>query len=371
MKKYLLAGCLLMAGPTYAAHTPGQPCAAHAPGLTRPAGDSTQLPQMIQVYFDGVAAKDFVKLRSMTTADFVIYEDGKVWNNDSVFRNIQYHQPFSVKFVLSDIRVFEDTHSAYATYLSHPDFVLSDGVKFHLDFIETMIFRKTAGGWKISTLHITELKSPEVDMPSRYRKYDTVRFVPEHYQERIATFRSEPVQQGGTVLLGNSITEFGDWRRLLNDAGVLNRGIAGDNTFGMLDRLQEIIGRHPSKLFIEAGINDIAQGVPAEMIVGNISSIVQWVKAGSPGTKVYVVSVLPTNENVQKEYPELIGKNPVVREVDRQLLQQAGPVGFTYIDLAARVADPSGNLLAKFARKDGLHLNGEGYKVFAGLISPR
>jgi len=332
------------------------------------ADDSTLLRQMIKEYFDGVAAKDFEKLQSMTTEDFVIYEDGKVWNNDSVFRNIQYHQPFSVKFALSDFRIFVDAHSAYADYRSHPDFVLSETVKFHLDFLETMIFRKTAAGWKISILHITELKTPEVDMPSRYRKYDTVRFAPEHYQERMALFRSEALQQGGIIFLGNSITEYADWRRLMNDVRVINRGIAGDNTFGMLDRLQDVIDRHPSKLFIEAGINDIAQDVPVGMIVGNISSIVQWVRAGSPATKIYVVSVLPVNENVRKEYPELTDKNPVVREVDLQLQQLAGAAGFTYIDLAARVADPSGNLLAKYARPDGLHLNGEGYKVFAGMI---
>ena len=323
---------------------------------------------MIRDYFDAVAAKDFAKLQSMSTPDFVIYEDGKIWNHDSVFRNIQYHQPFDVKFSFTDMRIVVDARTAYADYLSHPDFVIYDTVKFHLDFIETMIFRRTAAGWKISRLHITELKSPEVDMPSRYRKYDTVRFIPEHYIKRLAQFRSEPVRTGSTIFLGNSITEYGDWRRLLNDSNVINRGIAGDNSFGMLERLHEVIERHPASLYIEAGANDIAQDVPVGMIVGNIFSMVQYVKAGSPGTKIFVVSVLPSNENVGKEYPEFVGKNPVVREVDRQLQQMATATGFTYVDLAVRVADPSGNLLAKYSRPDGLHLNEAGYTVLVGII---
>jgi lysophospholipase L1-like esterase/ketosteroid isomerase-like protein len=357
MKRHLLAACLLFGLLGRAIGTP-----------SHPPDDSALLRQMIRDYFEGVAAKDFAKLQSMSTSDFVIYEDGKIWNNDSVFRNIQYHQPFNVKFSFTDMRIFVDAHSAYAEYLSHPDFVMADTIKFHLDFLETMIFRKTASGWKISTLHITELKSPEVDMPSRYRKYDTVRFIPDHYRKRLAAFRSEHPRQGGTVFLGNSITEYGDWRRILNDTGVVNRGIAGDNTFGMLDRLQEVIERHPSKLYIEAGANDIAQDVPVGMIVGNIFSIVQYIKVGNPGTRVFVVSVLPTNENVRKEYPELVGKNPAIREVDRQLQQQAAVAGYTYIDLASRVADPSGNLQVKYARPDGVHLNDEGYSVFAGMI---
>jgi hypothetical protein len=40
--------------------------------------DTALLRQLVTTYFDGVASKDFVKLRSVTTKDFVIYEDGKV-----------------------------------------------------------------------------------------------------------------------------------------------------------------------------------------------------------------------------------------------------------------------------------------------------
>jgi lysophospholipase L1-like esterase/ketosteroid isomerase-like protein len=331
--------------------------------------DPAILQQLIITYFDGVANKDFVRLASLTTGDFQVYEDGQVWNNDSVFRNIQYHQPFTVKFTLTDFKMFADSRSGYGSYHSHADFVVADSVKFALDFIETATFRKTAAGWKINLIHLTELKPPAVYMPAFYRKYDTVRYVPEHYQQRMELFRSEAMRKGGVIFLGNSIIEFGDWRQLLHDSGVVNRGIAGDNTFGILDRLQEVIARRPEKLYIEAGINDIGQGVPVGMITGNIASIVGQVRVKSPGTRIYVVSVLPTNDNARADYPEVYGKNAVVQEVDRQLRQQAGAGGFTYIDLAARVMDQSGNLDKKYARPDGLHLNKEGYAVLAGLLA--
>ncbi|HLZ87678.1 MAG TPA: GDSL-type esterase/lipase family protein, partial [Puia sp.] len=274
--------------------------------------DTALLRQMIVTYFGAVADKDFVKLTAMTTEDFTIYEIGKVWNNDSVFRNIQYHQPFTVKFTLTDFKVVADARLAFGSYHSHAAFVIADSIKFTLDFIETATFRKTAAGWKINLIHVTSLEPPVVDMPRLYRRYDTVRYVPEHYRERVELFGSEAPGKGGTIFLGNSITEFGDWKRLLHDPSVLNRGIAGDNTFGILDRLPEVIARQPAKLFIEAGVNDIGQGVPVGMIVGNISSIVGYVRVKSPGTKIYVVSVLPTNENARSEYPEVCGKNAVV-----------------------------------------------------------
>ncbi|MDP4265425.1 MAG: GDSL family lipase, partial [Bacteroidota bacterium] len=63
--------------------------------------------------------------------------------------------------------------------------------------------------------------------------YDTIRYAKEHYAKRVTLFNSEPLLKGRDIFLGNSITEFGDWRKLLNDSTVINRGIAADNTFGV------------------------------------------------------------------------------------------------------------------------------------------
>lgn len=330
--------------------------------------DTAVMRHLILTHFEGVANKDFLKMAATCTGDYAIYEDGKIWNIDSVFYNIQRHQPFTVKFTLTDFHLFADTRSGDGSYHSHADFVFHDSVRIGLDFIETATFRKTAAGWRIHSIHVTSLDSPEVNFPSFYKRYDTVRYIPEHYRERMQLFAGEPITRGGVVFLGNSITEFGDWKRLLNDPSVLNRGIAGDNTFGMLDRLPEVIARQPAKLFIEAGINDIGQGVPVNMIVGNIHSLVEWIKVRSPATRIYVISVLPTNAQANKQYPEVAGKNSIVRRVDRQLQDQAAVDGYTYVDLAGRVTGTSGELDSKFARPDGLHLNGQGYQLLTRLI---
>ncbi len=222
---------------------------------------------LIVAYFDAVAAKNFVGLDAVVTKDFQIYEDGKVWNNDSVFHNIQYHQPFSVRFTLTDFHVFADTRSGELGYHERADFVVQDTVTFTLNFLSTALCLRTKAGWKIRLIHVTEEKTPEVGMPRIYRRFDSVRYIPEYYRKRMEAFQKEDVNgsaaaeasadKSGVVMFGNSITEFGDWKRLFGDSGVVNRGIAGDNTFGMLDRLSEVIGRRPAKLFVEAGINDI------------------------------------------------------------------------------------------------------------------
>jgi lysophospholipase L1-like esterase len=194
--------------------------------------------------------------------------------------------------------------------------------------------------------------------------YDTIRYAKAHYQMRMAVFNGERIQKGRIIFLGNSITEFGDWQKLLDDSTVINRGIAGDNTFGVLDRLEEVIRRAPSQLYIKIGINDISQGIPPSVILQNVVTIIKRVKAGSPETKIYMHSILPTNDNVKNEYPDAFNKNELVDQVNEKIKQKAATLSFTYIDLNKELRDKNGELDMKYADPDGLHLNETGYNVW-------
>jgi len=200
------------------------------------------------------------------------------------------------------------------------------------------------------------------------QRYDTIRYAREHYAKRVARFQQEPVRKGRIVFLGNSITEFGDWKKLLNDSTVINRGIAADNTFGVLDRLDDVMALQPCKLFIEIGINDIAQNIPVDVILKNISTIVVRAKKGSPATQVYVHGIFPTNDNAKHEYPEVFNKNILVDSFNKRLRNEARANGFTYVDLATLLKDDGGKLDVKYADPDGLHLNEQGYALWVKLL---
>jgi hypothetical protein len=79
-----------------------------------------------------------------------------------------------------------------------------------------------------------------------------------HYPERIIAFKKDPLKIGDIVFLGNSLTEQGgDWSRRFNTPTVKNRGIAGDFTYGVLQRINEIWYYKPTSVFIMIGINDM------------------------------------------------------------------------------------------------------------------
>jgi lysophospholipase L1-like esterase len=186
------------------------------------------------------------------------------------------------------------------------------------------------------------------------RLFDTVGFIPEHYPQRIAVFEKEPLETGHIIFLGNSITEMGNWKQLMNDTTILNRGISGDITFGVLKRLDDVIKRQPSKLFLLIGINDIGKDIPDAVIADNIRKIVMRVQAESAATKIYVESIMPVNPdilNFPQHYDKqqhIIGTNKLIKKVTTQL-------HVPYVNIHELFTDKQGRLDAKYTA-DGLHL---------------
>lgn len=190
------------------------------------------------------------------------------------------------------------------------------------------------------------------------RLFDTIGFIPEHYPQRISIFEQEPVVTGRIIFLGNSITEMGDWKKLLNDSTVINRGIGGDITFGVLKRLDDVIKRQPSKLFLLIGINDIGKDIPDAVIADNIRKIVLRVHAESSSTKIYVESILPVNPDVPN-FPQHYDKQEHIINTNKLIKKVAAETHTTYLNIHDLFTDKQGKLDAKYT-KDGLHLTSEG-----------
>lgn len=198
------------------------------------------------------------------------------------------------------------------------------------------------------------------------RPYDTVPNLPEHYWVRLEKFKKETVLPGKIVFLGNSITEGGNWKRLLKDSTIINRGIAGDNTFGMLARLDEVVALKPSSLFILIGTNDLSKKIPVEAIIENIFAIVSQVKAGSPKTKILVQSIFPVNETVEK-FPTQFNNGSNILIINDQLSRYGERLRYTYVDVYSKLLDDQGRLHKNYTW-DGLHLTAAGYQRWVEVL---
>jgi lysophospholipase L1-like esterase len=197
---------------------------------------------------------------------------------------------------------------------------------------------------------------------------DTAKYLGDHYRQRVKLFNSEPIQKDGIVFLGNSITEFGDWKKLLDNPNTINRGIAGDNTYGVLARLNDVISRKPARVFIEIGVNDIGAGFSTDSSLRNIRSIARQLHRGLPKCRVYVLSLLPINNDVKTDFPQFLNKNPQIVQFNRRLAGQASRCNYTYIDLNPLLKNRYGMLDTRYSQPDGIHLNEKGYGIWIRLL---
>ena len=94
------------------------------------------------------------------------------------------------------------------------------------------------------------------------------------WEARVSLFKDTP-GFADIVMLGDSLSEAGNWSELLTGMKVINRGIGSDTSAGVLARLPEIIARRPKLVFIMIGENDLEQRTSPEDTARNIRAIVR------------------------------------------------------------------------------------------------
>lgn len=171
------------------------------------------------------------------------------------------------------------------------------------------------------------------------------------------------------VFFGNSITERGPWSELIGvNKKIGNRGIGGDNTFGMKARIAEAVRSKPKKIFLMMGINDVGRNLPTEWSLKNYEEIILKIQEISPKTKIYIQSVLPLNEKLSP-YDYHKGKEAKVISLTEGVKKLADKYKLTYVDLREIFAD--GYVLKDEYTSDGIHINTQGYIDWVNYLKDR
>jgi lysophospholipase L1-like esterase len=195
--------------------------------------------------------------------------------------------------------------------------------------------------------------------------YDTF-YRSTYYEQKVTQFSTLPDTKHEIIFLGNSITDIGEWAEIWQNKNVKNRGISGDNTFGVLARLDEVLSSRPAKIFIMIGINDISKDIPDTIIVDNYKKIINRISKESPRTKLYVQSILPTN-NEFSDFTRHQNKDEHIRIINKSLFQYCKQKKVHFVDLYTSFLDEIGKL-NKLYTNDGLHINGYGYTKWKEML---
>ncbi len=174
------------------------------------------------------------------------------------------------------------------------------------------------------------------------------------------------------VFLGDSITYQYPLDEFYEDTHVVNSGVNGNQTTDILDNMYERVYRYnPSKVILLIGTNDLTNNRSDEKILGNIKKIIIRIKENRPYAKIYVQSIYPINETMQKEADVLEDHktNKRISKINKKLKELCKEEKVTYIDTYSTLLDENKELKRSYA-EDGLHLTALGYIKVTNVLMP-
>ena len=121
---------------------------------------------------------------------------------------------------------------------------------------------------------------------------------------------------GELALVGDSLTQGGDWGSWLPGERVRNFGVAGDTTDDVIARLWDVVEARPASIALLIGTNDLAWRRSVEHVVRNIETMLVTLRKELPETRILVQSVMPRG----REFADQI------RDINRHLWQFAPTV---------------------------------------------
>jgi lysophospholipase L1-like esterase len=176
------------------------------------------------------------------------------------------------------------------------------------------------------------------------------------YLEKKSMFEQHG-KQSKIVMVGDSITARANWQELLDRHDIINRGICGDTTSGILNRTVSIFSAKPQTIFYMAGINDINEGVAIEQIINNVNEFIRITRKNN--IKVIVQSVLLTDS---------VSMNNKVHMVNEQLIGICQKNNVTFIDINKALGSEKNDKLNLQHTYDGIHLNGTAYGLWVNEL---
>ncbi|TLS39319.1 GDSL-type esterase/lipase family protein [Pseudalkalibacillus caeni] len=195
------------------------------------------------------------------------------------------------------------------------------------------------------------------------KKQKNITIYTKYYQTKKNIFDSYQHRPNEIIFLGDSMTDYYEWGESFRNERIINRGISGDTTFGVLNRIDEVIQAQPKKLFIMIGINDMLAQQELDTIETNYKEIVNTIRKQSPETNVYIQSVLPVNQKLHGNYVQ----NDAIYLFNRRLETLASLHDIPFINLYPKFLE-NGQLNPDLTY-DGLHLNGKGYKIWKETVN--
>jgi lysophospholipase L1-like esterase len=164
------------------------------------------------------------------------------------------------------------------------------------------------------------------------------------------------------VFLGSSVTDDAEWGELFERNDIVNRGIGGDITDGVLKRIDFYLDQKPKCIFLKIGVNDIFWNFSIESIEKNYMDIIEKVR--NKHIPLYIISTNVTSD-LFANYSRI---NQGVKKLNDFLSEKCKLFNLDFVDINANLS--KNNVLSDEYTYDGMHLTSEGYLSIKKTIDP-
>jgi lysophospholipase L1-like esterase len=158
------------------------------------------------------------------------------------------------------------------------------------------------------------------------------------------------------VMLGDSITAWGDWHLLFPPGRLINKGVSGYTTHNILSEIHTTITLRPNTVFLMIGINDLLRGASVEQTFKQYTLIVDELQKN----KITVVM----QATLECSRPQCGSAVDSVRSLNQKLQAFAVARNIQWLDLNPGLTNDEQGLLPKYTW-DGLHLSKPAYLYWA------
>ena len=201
------------------------------------------------------------------------------------------------------------------------------------------------------------------EVPKRKQEVEKMQMMEEYRADKRAQYAAENERYADyevdVAFLGDSLTDGYDVAAYYPQFLVSNRGIAGDTTFNLEDRLQvSVYDLKPKVVVMLIGGNNL------NSMFDNYESILQGLQKHLPDTKVVLLSLTVMSGD------QLSPKNQLAAYNNVKIKLLADKYGFTFVDLYSPLMDLSTGELYAHYTLDGAHLTAQGYKRFTEILTP-
>jgi len=172
------------------------------------------------------------------------------------------------------------------------------------------------------------------------------------------------------LFVGNSLIYRCDWKELLDNQNIENKGVGGITTYEIFMRYNNIIKGKPKKIFFLMGINDLLKDAPENLIMENYHRILYQLKASSPLTEVYFLSLLPVNPELRSDDTPEFTTNETVDHLNLTIKNFTDTFGLHYVDVNSILKNEEGSIDSTYS-EDGVHITQLAYEKMKTILKEK